>query len=223
MASRPIGVPSQIVAIAWMGCSAFTDGLLSSILIYYFFQARRGTTRWTTRRIAKRFIALTLETVLLTHVVGAIMCIIFLASPAAHRTKNNLFWVLLEIITELYALSILFTIIHHESVRVALKDEVYPVVQIGGNWTEGQARAMRQTELDWRVEGHRASSFVVEVSGEQQDSSQPSGGIGSSTIAGDSPWTPAEQVVLAEVSYFGRMDEASSGSEDRKKSNGSPG
>jgi hypothetical protein len=150
------------------------------------------------------------------------MCIIFLASPAAHRTKNNLFWVLLEIITELYALSILFTIIHHESVRVALKDEAYPVVQIGGNWTEGQARAMRQTELDWRVEGHRASSFVVEVSGEQQDSSQPSGGIGSSRITGDSPWTPAEQVVLAEVSYFGRMDEASSGSEDRKKSNGSP-
>jgi hypothetical protein len=144
MQARPIGIPSQIVAIAWMGCSALCDGLLSGVLIWQFLKARRSF-QWS--KVAKRFISLTLETVLLTHVVGAVMCVIFLASPPQHRTKNNLFWILLEIITELYALSILFTILHHEAVRAALEDGVH---EIGVN---GGRSSLQQTDLDRRVEG----------------------------------------------------------------------
>ncbi|KAK8866187.1 hypothetical protein IAR55_001338 [Kwoniella newhampshirensis] len=107
--SRVIGVPSQAVAITWMGLSAFIDGSLTIILVYRFSQARRSAFH-STRSLVKRMIALTLETVLLTHMVGGIMCIIFLASPAAHRTHSDIFWVLLEIVTELYALSVVFTV-----------------------------------------------------------------------------------------------------------------
>ncbi|ORY35809.1 hypothetical protein BCR39DRAFT_585406 [Naematelia encephala] len=107
--TRTIGIPSEIVAILWMGLSAFTDGTLTLILVYHFIRARRSATILT-ETIASRLVALTLETVLLTHIVGATMVIIFLASPASHRSNNNLFWVLLEVVTELYALSVLFTI-----------------------------------------------------------------------------------------------------------------
>lgn len=154
MASRPIGIPSQVVAIAWMGFSALTDGLLSAILVWHFFKAR-ASARWSTRKLAKRLISLTLETVLLTHIVGAAMCVIFLASPAQHRTKNNIFWFLLEIITELYALSILFTIIHHETVRSALREyqtESQENRDESGGGPE-MSLQMRQTALDRRVEG----------------------------------------------------------------------
>ncbi|WWD17608.1 hypothetical protein CI109_102049 [Kwoniella shandongensis] len=107
--SRSIGIPSQAVAITWMGLSAFIDGSLTLILVYRFSQARKSVFH-STRSLVKRMIALTLETVLLTHMVGGVMCIIFLASPAAHRTQSDIFWVLLEVVTELYALSVVFTI-----------------------------------------------------------------------------------------------------------------
>lgn len=105
---RPISIPSQVVAILWMGMSAFTDGALTLLLITRFVRSKSSTT--SSPSTISRLIALTLETVLLTHIVGASMCIIFLASPPARRTQHPLFWILLEIITELYALSILFTI-----------------------------------------------------------------------------------------------------------------
>lgn len=157
MQSRPIGVPSQAVAIAWMGLSAVTDGVLSVLLVWCFFQARRASHHWSTRKIAKRLIALTLETVLLTHIVGAVMCILFLTAPAAHRTKNDLFWVLLEIILELYALSILFTIIHHESIRKTMRGDLHHVETSDPSSTKAVHEPtidMGQTALDRRVEGY---------------------------------------------------------------------
>lgn len=215
MQSRPIGVPSQIVAIAWMGLSAITDGTLSVILCCCFFQARRASLQWSTRKIAKRLIALTLETVLLTHIVGAIMCIIFLASPKEHRTKNDLFWVLLEIITELYALSILFTIIHHETIRTTMRGDD----RIGDGTMErdghGAVFDMGQTELDRRVEGHRGAVLTTHNGSPNQYGSshveinlQVSDSTGSQqpSTPGTWPMTPAQELVGPNIPYFGRRD-----------------
>lgn len=153
---RQIGVPSQAVAIAWMGLSAFTDGTLTAALIYRFHKARRSSVFESTQSLAGRLIALTLETVLLTHLVGGVMCIIFLASPPAHRTDQDMFWVLLEIVTELYALSILFTVNARAKFRrvfgpqsegteppIPLSDKVLPA---------------DQSAIDKQVEGYQGSS-----------------------------------------------------------------
>ena len=121
MAHRTIGVPSQAVAITWMGLTAATDLSITLVLVYRFWQARRSPHSSGSSSLYaafSKFIALTLETVLLTHLCGAIMCVLFLAAPAAARTRDALFWVLLEVVTELYALSILFTINTYATVRM---------------------------------------------------------------------------------------------------------
>jgi hypothetical protein len=136
-----------------MGLSAFTDGVLTLLLLTRFVRSRATAASPSSVSIVSRLIALTLETVLLTHIVGASMCIIFLASPPARRTQHPLFWVLLEIITELYALSILFTI----NSRNPAKDEPDSF----GGGAAGEARStviMGQTELDARVEGYQGST-----------------------------------------------------------------
>ena len=112
--TRVIGIPSQIVAITWMGLSALVDGGITLILVF-----KLRPHRFTSPRLISRLVTLTLETVLLTHLCGAAMCIIFLASDAKHRTDKDIFWVLIEIITELYALSMLFTINSRRSIRAA--------------------------------------------------------------------------------------------------------
>lgn len=138
-----------------MGLSAFTDGCLTLLLITRFVRFRSATSSPRSSGIVSRLIALTLETVLLTHIVGAAMCIIFLASPPARRTQHPLFWVLLEIITELYALSILFTI----NSRNPAKDEL-EVITGGGRQGGGALpdEVMGQTELERRVEGYQGST-----------------------------------------------------------------
>jgi hypothetical protein len=108
--SRTIRVPSQVVAILWLGLSAGLDGFITASLILCFWRARSKGTYSTGNSIVWRLIALTLETVLLTHICGAVMCVLFLTSPAARRTDSTAFWIFLEVITELYALSLLFTI-----------------------------------------------------------------------------------------------------------------
>lgn len=158
---RPIGIPSQVVAILWMGMSAFTDGVLTLLLVIRFIRTRSSTTSLRSGTIVTRLVSLTLETVLLTHIVGASMCIIFLASPPARRTSHPLFWVLLEIITELYALSILFTI----NARNPAKDEL-DGMDAGGRQGQSQEAtiALGQTELDRRVEGYQGSTpFGIRV------------------------------------------------------------
>lgn len=153
--SRPIGIPSQVVAILWMGLSAFTDGVLTLLLVIRFIRTRSNTSSPRSGTIITRLISLTLETVLLTHIIGASMCLIFLASPPSRRTQHPLFWVLLEIITELYALSILFTV----NARNPAKDELEG---IGGGGRQGVSNPstilMGQTELDRRVEGYQGST-----------------------------------------------------------------
>ncbi|KAL7424542.1 hypothetical protein Q5752_000226 [Cryptotrichosporon argae] len=111
--SRKIGLPSQVVAIVWMGLSAAIDALLSAVLVAQFVRAG-----WTV--LTYRLVALTLETVLLTHAVGGVMCVLFLTSPARARTGRDAFWALLEIVTELYALSMLFTINARRKTRIAV-------------------------------------------------------------------------------------------------------
>lgn len=148
-------MPSQVVAILWMGLSAFTDGCLTLLLVTRFIRSRTPASSPRSSDIVSRLIALTLETVLLTHIVGAAMCVIFLASPPERRTQHPLFWVLLEIITELYALSILFTI----NSRNPAKDELEGLS--GGGRQGGGAMSeavLGQTELERRVEGYQGST-----------------------------------------------------------------
>ena len=122
LSSRPIASISEACSITWMALSAFIDGTMTCILVYKFARARQSTL-WSTRKVARRLVALTLETVLLTHIVGATMCILFLVNDPRHRTRNNLFWVLLEVTAELYALSVLFTVMSHERVRRGLRGD----------------------------------------------------------------------------------------------------
>lgn len=180
---RPIGIPSQVVAILWMGLSALTDGCLTLLLVARFLRSRSATSTPRASSIISRLVALTLETVMLTHVVGASMCIIFLASPPATRTQHPLFWFLLEIITELYALSILFTI----NARNSAKDEL-EALSGGGRQavrTESVMVPMGQTELDRHVEGYQGSTpfgvrMVMPTLG-YQSSSAVYGYVGSSS------------------------------------------
>ena len=134
-----------------MGMSAFTDGVLTLLLLTRFVRSKSTST---SPSVISRLIALTLETVLMTHVVGAAMCIIFLASPPARRTQHPLFWVLLEIITELYALSILFTI----NARRPAKDELNDLSGGGRVSIPTVLDTPGISELDRRVEGYQGST-----------------------------------------------------------------
>ncbi|KEI39403.1 uncharacterized protein L969DRAFT_87362 [Mixia osmundae IAM 14324] len=106
--ARKIGLPAQVVSISWLGLSASIDAFITIALVATLL--RKRTESSSTRRTLRRIAALTMETVALTHAVGATMCLLFLVAPAAHRTQSNVFWFLLELVTELYALSILFTL-----------------------------------------------------------------------------------------------------------------
>jgi hypothetical protein len=142
-----------------MGLSAFTDGTLTLLLIVRFIRSRPPSTPLSASSVITRLITLTLETVLLTHIVGASMCVIFLASPPSRRTQHPLFWILLEVITELYALSILFTI----NARRPAKEELDGMS--GGGRTESDGvRGSSASELDRRVEGYQGSTpFGVRI------------------------------------------------------------
>lgn len=133
-----------------MAMSAFTDGVLTLLLLTRFVRLKSPTI--SSPSVISRLIALTLETVLLTHIVGASMCIIFLASPPARRTQHPLFWILLEVITELYALSILFTINSRRPASDDLDD-----ANTGGRGTFGDLPT-GLTALDRQVEGYQGST-----------------------------------------------------------------
>ena len=173
-----------------MGMSAFTDGVLTLLLVTRFVRSKPPKTSSSSTTIS-RLIALTLETVLLTHIVGASMCIIFLASPAARRTQHPLFWVLLEIITELYALSILFTI----NARRPASDDLYEANSGGRGNLEGVALGM--STLDRQVEGYQGSTpFGVQITVPSlgyQDSTGGVGGSGSNGGASPELATPYNQ------------------------------
>ncbi|WWC66110.1 uncharacterized protein I206_100010 [Kwoniella pini CBS 10737] len=153
---RVIGIPSQVVAITWMGLSAVTDGSITLLLVWRFRQARNSVVQ-STRSLVKRMVALTLETVLLTHLVGGIMCIMFIASPAAHRTKNNVFWVLLESVTELYALSVVFTINSRTPIDLPTPDSLESGLEVKDDRAQLPDH-LGQTILDYHVEGYQGST-----------------------------------------------------------------
>ncbi len=157
--AKQIGIVATVVAISWMGLTAITDGILTVVLIRTFVRARSANPQPTINRL----IRLTLETVLLTHLVGAIMCIIFLTSPSASRTNQNAFWIFLEMVTELYALSILFTI----NSKSASKDVERANMTYQAEGRHGGERsgadadiALRQSVLDRRVEGYQGAPLA---------------------------------------------------------------
>lgn len=154
--SRVIGVPSQVVAILWMGLSAAIDGCITCMLLYRFSRARHSISQ-STRTLVRRMMTLTLSTVLLTHIVGGVMCIIFIASPSSHRTKSNFLWVLLELITELYALSAVFTINSRVS-RPSPSSLHENGKEEDGEFRGGAECPMTQTALDRQVEGYQGST-----------------------------------------------------------------
>ncbi|KAJ9106442.1 hypothetical protein QFC21_001588 [Naganishia friedmannii] len=161
--SRVIGVPSQVVAITWMGLSASLDGILTITLIRCLWRSRSPSMD-RTNDLVRQLITLTLETVLLTHICGAVMCVLFLSQPAQHRTKTTAFWICLEIITELYSLSVVFTINARSSARRTFHGAPTPVAppptpalpSTGGEVRAGQdgtAQFVDQRRLDFAVEG----------------------------------------------------------------------
>ena len=195
--NKVIGVPSQIVAITWMGMSAFVDGSITLILVLCF--RRRASSR-----LVNKLTTLTLETVLLTHLCGAAMCIIFLAGNPNHRTDKDIFWVLIEIITELYALSMLFTINSRRTLRPA--DSVGAVTTHEASMLEG---GFGVTEVERRVEGYQGDTpFGVVVdnlvyeavgthssqSGETSDQKSSEYTSASGTASG---WTTTRSVTTA--------------------------
>ncbi|ORX35367.1 hypothetical protein BD324DRAFT_652500 [Kockovaella imperatae] len=155
--TKVVGIPSEIVAIIWMALSAFTDGAITFILIYKF---RSHSSR--SPRLAARLVALTLETVLLTHLCEAVLCIIYLTSPIAHRTRSNMFWILLEVTNELYALSILFTI----NSRRQLK-EMTRSGEVSTSTGQGESMCVDfgVSGVERRVEGYQGDTpFGVQMS-----------------------------------------------------------
>ncbi|WVQ97295.1 hypothetical protein IAU59_004406 [Kwoniella sp. CBS 9459] len=205
--SRAIGIPSQVVAITWMGLSAVTDGCITLLLVWRFRQARSSVFN-STRTLVKKMIALTLETVLLTHIVGGVMCIIFLASPAAHRTKSDIFWVLLEAITELYALSVVFTINSRPPTAPSTPDSLATGSEVKDDRDQLPPN-LAQTALDYHVEGYQGSTpfGVRPVVYNRQDASQPDSMAGafscrSPSSRGEtaSPFTPFDE--LQEYAMF---------------------
>ncbi|WVR06118.1 hypothetical protein IAU60_003148 [Kwoniella sp. DSM 27419] len=189
--SRPIGIPSQVVAITWMGLSAVTDGCITLLLIWRFRRAKNSAFQ-STRTLVRRMVALTLETVLLTHIVGGVMCVIFLASPAAHRTKSDIFWVLLESVTELYALSVVFTI----NARTPTSPPSLSSLDSGSEPRDPRDQlpsALGQTVLDYHVEGYQGSTpFGVRPivfsrpDGSSTNAASPEGS--------DMPFTPMDEL-----------------------------
>ena len=91
----------------------------------------------------------------MTHICGAMMCIIYLASPPAHRTDKDIFWILLEVITELYALSILFTINARRSLRKAASNGV-PSAESGVS--ESMCVDFGVSGVERRVEGYQGDT-----------------------------------------------------------------
>lgn len=150
--TKVIGNQSTIVAITWMGLSAFTDGTITLLLLLKFRQTYRNSPRLVTR-----LTALTLETVLLTHMCGAAMCVIFLASDPKHRTDKDIFWVLIEIITELYALSMLFTINARRDLRRAGGEVVTADLSVYKSPPELH-HGVAASEIERQVEGRRSDS-----------------------------------------------------------------
>lgn len=162
--SRAIGVPSQVVAITWMGLSASLDGILTVTLIRCLWRSRSPSMD-RTNDLIRQLITLTLETVLLTHICGAVMCVLFLSQPAQHRTKTTAFWIFLEIITELYSLSVVFTINARSSARRTLHGVPTPAApppaipaqpSVHQDTQSGQAATKifaDQRRLDFAVEG----------------------------------------------------------------------
>lgn len=171
MAHRAIGIPSQVVAITWMGLTAATDLSITLVLVYRFWQARRSPHSSGSSSLYaafSKFIALTLETVLLTHLCGAVMCVLFLSAPASARTRDAFFWVLLEVVTELYALSILFTINTYATVRMEYNnphpngtismDEMEPPSASKQGGAVPPPSDLAGSALDRWVEGHRGET-----------------------------------------------------------------
>ncbi|OCF32826.1 hypothetical protein I316_05462 [Kwoniella heveanensis BCC8398] len=205
--SRAIGIPSQVVAITWMGLSAVTDGCITLLLVWRFRQARNSVF-YSTRTLVKKMIALTLETVLLTHIVGGVMCVIFLASPAAHRTKSDIFWVLLEAVTELYALSVVFTINSRPPTVPSTPDSLATDSE-AKDGREQLPQHLGQTALDYHVEGYQGSTpfGVRPIAINRLQGSEP-GSLADATSTKDgssrdgtaSPFTPFDE--LQEYAMF---------------------
>ncbi|KAI5480351.1 hypothetical protein MNV49_000926 [Pseudohyphozyma bogoriensis] len=95
---------AKYLPAGWLGMSAILDGTITLLLMIKL--AKTTSAFESTKAVIRGAMRLTMETVFLTHLVGGVMAILFLST----RTRLDAFWVLLEVITELYALSILFTI-----------------------------------------------------------------------------------------------------------------
>jgi len=122
--------------------------------------------------VITKLVKLTMETFLLTHIVEATMVVIYLTSNPMKRTGSPVFWILLEVITELYALSVLFTV----NSRKKREERDETSTDLEDQWqvsNEGpEFHALRQVDtrkggdsaFDRRVEGYQGlTPFGVNV------------------------------------------------------------
>lgn len=111
-ASRYLARLSFFCCLTWMILSGGMDLLLTICLLLTLKRAKTRSSPLT-HPIIHKLQRLTLETVLLTHLMGAAMCVIYLAGDSRWRTGGvggTGFWILLEVIGETWALSIVWTI-----------------------------------------------------------------------------------------------------------------
>lgn len=99
-----LGPAANAMPTVWFSLAATIDGSITLSLLYLLLHQAHAYTH--TREMLLQVVRLTLETVLLTHAIGATLFVLWLVS----RTRSNMFWFLLEIIAETYSLSILFTL-----------------------------------------------------------------------------------------------------------------
>ncbi|KAM0752149.1 hypothetical protein T439DRAFT_324227 [Meredithblackwellia eburnea MCA 4105] len=116
---RTAGIsPAAIhIPVVWLVCSALLDAFVTGMLLFNL--ATTPTHFQASRTLVRKVMVLTLETVLVTHVVGAVMAILFFVKG----TRTDAFWLLLSIITECYALSILFTINSRRTFRQSFEGQ----------------------------------------------------------------------------------------------------
>ncbi|KAL7006524.1 hypothetical protein EMMF5_003945 [Cystobasidiomycetes sp. EMM_F5] len=117
-----VGPAANALPTVWLSCAACIDGGITASLVYMLYREKHDYRH--TKALVMNVIRLTLETVLLTHIIGATLFVLWLTS----RTTTNAFWFFIEIISEMYALSVLFTLNSRNSFRkVSRPDEQYMV------------------------------------------------------------------------------------------------
>lgn len=136
-----IGPVADAFPTVWLTCAAAIDGGLTATLIYTLLKERQFHKH--TRQLLYEIAGLTLETVLLTHVIGATLFVLWLTS----RTRTNAFWFFIEIIAECYALSVLFTLNSRNRFRRTAQPNTQSMIDRQLHRLEGESSNLQMNSI----------------------------------------------------------------------------